>query len=1057
MRAAAIHVVILLALSEPAGAQRLPIRIYTTADGLGSPAVLGMLSDSRGFLWFATRNGLSRFDGSEFRTYTTDDGLPHPAVNSVLETTDGEYWIATNGAGVCRLLAEKAPASRAGSTPVATASPRRPLFECLNVGSHFMSNRVNALFEDRQRRIWLGTDRGLYQLHRESGAWLAEPVRLEGMAPDEGIMSIQPGDDGRIWIGLGSGFLRVDADRRTCFYTVEGYTLHGAAALLEHNGVAWVGLRFGLLSFAVDRRPAGAAVVPRKVLKPRRTCFSRDGTGQGWPTREGDACLSDAGDGLPHKSVNAFLREANGRLWIGTSGGLAYADGARLTSLAISDTPSASVIWRLGRDRDGQVWLGTTTGAMKLTTDGLVSYGAKDGLGHPHIRTFLEHPGGGIFAVSSDWVVNRFEGTRFSAVRPQIPEGATLTYYSRGAFLDRTGRWWLITDHGLHRLRAAATIEQAVRQRAEAVYRTEDGLPNNEVVRLFEDSHGDIWIANRSAASAANLSRWDRTTGRFQVFRDGFGAEHQLPTAFAEDRLGGIWIGFEGGGLARYANRRFTIFGTANGVPQNVTGLYVDGSGRLWIASSSAGLRVLDDVTTDAPRFSRYTTAEGLSTNNIQCLTGDTWGRLYLGTARGVDRLDPASGRVKRLTTSDGLAADYVTAAFRDREGTVWFGTTDGVSRLVPGPDAPSVSPPVWIGEVRIAGAVLQTPELGASTLADLRLDPRQNHLQVAFFGVGFGAGGPLRYRYRLDGIEPGWTGPTDRRVVNYARLASGRYRFVVEAVNADGVVSSRPAVVSFTVLPPVWQRWWFLSLAGLAIAAGLYAVYRYRVGHLLELERMRTRIAADLHDDLGGSLSRIALQSEVARRDVVEQAGPSSLRLAQIGDTARTLVEALGDVVWSVDPVHDDLASVERRVREYAADVLGAHGVRWTFHGSEQTERIVLDPQARRDLLLLLKEGVTNIARHAEARAASLHLRVEAGVLYAELRDDGRGFDAEALDGRSGPTHRGLANMRARGRQLGGRLDIQSRPGHGTRLILCAPLKARKRMTMRLRRTARS
>ncbi len=1047
--------VILLTLTEPARAQRLPIRIYTTADGLGSPAILGMLSDSRGFLWFATRNGLSRFDGSEFRTYTTDDGLPHPVVNSLIETTDGQYWIATNGGGVCRFLIEDERA-RSGSIGTVPAGGPRPLFTCVSVGLHFMSNRVNVLFEDRERRIWLGTDAGLFELHRDQDGARVAPVTLEGFTPGEPITSINPGENGRFWIGLADGFLRVDADRRTCRYSVDRRGMTGAWIIVEHGGTVWVGVSFGVLSFQLDGWPAGVSVAARRVLRPRRACFSREAGRTGWPSTQGDVCLSDTGDGLPNKAVNALLREATGRLWIGTSGGLAYSDGARLTSLATSDNPAASVIWRLTRDRDGQLWLGTNAGAMKLTTDGLVSYGVKDGLGHPRIRTFLEHPGGGIFAVSDDWMVNRFDGTRFSAVRPQVPAGATLTYYSRGAFLDRTGRWWLLTDHGLHRLGPAATIEQAVRQRADAIYGTGTGLPNDNVVRLFEDSRGDIWIATR-AGSPSNLSRWERRTDTIHVFRDGFGAEHQFPTAFVEDRQGSLWVGFEGGGLARYANGRFTIFGSADGVPPNLLALHVDATGRLWIASSRVGLSVVDDSAADSPRFSRYTTAHGLSTNNIQCLTSDKWGRLYLGTARGVDRFDPSTRRVKRLTTSDGLAADYVTAAFHDREGTLWFGTTDGVSRLVPAPDTPSGAPPVWIGGVRVAGSALPMSELGAPGLTDLRLEPAQNDLEIAFFGVGFGAGGPVRYRYRLDGIESDWTGPTDRRVVNYARLASGRYRFVVEAVNADGVVSSRPAVVSFTVLPPIWQRWWFLGLSGLAIAAALYTVYHYRVARLLELERMRTRIAADLHDDIGGSLSRIALQSEVARRDFVQQAGPSAQRLAEIGDTARTLVEALGDVVWSVDPVHDDLASVERRVREYAADVLGAQGVRWTFHGSEQKERIVLDPQARRDLLLLLKEGVTNIARHAEARVASLHLRVDAGVLHAELRDDGRGFDAGGLDDRSGSTHRGLANMRARGRQLGGRLDIESKSGEGTRLVLRAPLRARKRMTVRLRRTARS
>ncbi len=240
------------------------------------------------------------------------------------------------------------------------------------------------------------------------------------------------------------------------------------------------------------------------------------------------------------------------------------------------------------------------------------------------------------------------------------------------------------------------------------------------------------------------------------------------------------------------------------------------------------------------------------------------------------------------------------------------------------------------------------------------------------------------------------------------------------------------------------------MSFAVLVVAGGLYTAHRYRLAQLLELERVRTRIAADLHDDIGGSLSRIAIQSEVARRDVAVPAGTSARTLVEIGDTARTLVDALDDVVWSVDPRQDDLASVERRVREYAADVLGASGVRWTFHATADLNRVSLDPESRRNLLLLLKEGVTNIARHAHARVALLELRLAGSALHAQLGDDGRGFDPSVAEGTAGTRGRGLENMRARARQLGGRLDILSEPGRGTRLVLSVPVRLRGRMIMR-------
>jgi ligand-binding sensor domain-containing protein len=1025
--------VILAAIVAPARAERHPIRVFTTADGLASSVVLDIAADSRGFLWFATRNGLSRFDGSEFRTYTTEDGLPNPVVNAIVETSEGDYWIATNGGGVCRLNLDAGPA----------------IFACQNVGDTFLSNRVNVLHEDRRRRIWMGTDNGLFRMERDGRAWNIEPVVVDGLPAGLQMASraVYEDEQGRVWVGLPQGLLRLDPDRRPTLYTLRGRGPYNVRQIVEHDGTLWVGLNFGLLAFRPETR-TGAPSLVRTELHPIRGCVGADRAALSLPTTAGDACLTDARSGLASNFVGGLARTPNGQLWIATIGGLAYVDDAGFTSISTREHLAAAAVSRLVPDRHGRIWLATDAGAMRLSPQGMVTYGRNDGLGHPRVRTIFERAGR-VYAVSGDWVINRFDGRGFTAFRPPVPEGAAYGYYSHGAFLDRSGRWWLLTNRGLHRL-SPGSLERSVRSMPAAIYTEHDGLPHDRVDRLFEDARGDLWIATRSSEVPINLARWDRATGRIHTVRDGFGAEHQFPMAFAEDRLGAVWIGFEGGGLARYRDGRFTVFGAAHGVPISVTALHVDASGRLWIASGSAGLSRLDDVAGESLRFVRYTTADGLSSNNLQCITSDRWGRIYVGTSRGVDRLNPATRRVKHFSTSDGLAHDYVTAAVPDRAGHLWFGTNDGVSRLVPVPDAPAPIPPVWIDRVRAGGALRQVPELGASDVADLTLAAGQNHLEVAFFSTGHGTGDPLRYRYRLDGAEHEWNGPTDRRVVHYASLAPGRYRFVVEAINADGAASTAPATVSFTVLPPVWRQWWFISLGVVVMMLTLYTGHRYRLAHLLALERVRTRIAADLHDDIGGSLSRIALQSEVGRRAMEMAAVPAARTFREIGDTARTLLDELDDVVWSVDPRQDDLASVERRLREFAAEVLGAAGIRWTIHGAASLDRWSLDPASRRHLLLVLKEGVTNIARHAGTCTAHLDLRLSDGILRVELSDDGRGFDA-----RSWPTDElghGLDNMRARARALGGRLDIQSGDGRGTRIVLTVPMRRRWRMNMRWR-----
>jgi ligand-binding sensor domain-containing protein/signal transduction histidine kinase len=1043
-------VLLVLCAATRTAAERLPIRLYTTADGLASPVVLSIIPDSRGFLWFATRSGLSRFDGWAFRTYTTDDGLAHPVVNHLLETRAGEYWVATNGGGVCRFNVE----GRAEPRSEENDPSRRTLFTCKPGGTDFQSNRVNVLHEDRQGMIWAGTDHGLFRLQRTRDNWWLEAVTADEIpgAPDLRGHEIYEDSQGRIWIGSSAGLFRRDPDGRTRWYQVPGLDGLGVRGIAEHENVFWVGSSLGVIAFRPDA-PGDARDAPTKILHATRSCIGADRV-MTIPADNGDSCIIDAGAGLPDNRVRALLPVRTGRLWIGTAGGLAFIAERRLTSLASEAQVGSASLDALARDRDGHLWIGTTAGAMRMTIDGFVSYGPADGLGHPRVHSLLEDPNGRVFAVTGEWVINRFSGGRFDAFRAGIPPGHTFGYASRVGFLDRANRWWLLTNRGVYRFPAGQDLRRTLSRAPAAHYTTRDGLPSDSVRSVFEDSRGDIWFAARATA-VRYLTRWISATGQLETLphpkrRD---VSPEVPRAFAEDHRGAIWIGFEDGGLARFHEGRLTSFSPSDQAPPEVIDLHVDRSGRLWIASASAGLSVLEDPSADRLVLRRYTTAQGLSTNSILCLAEDSYGRIYLGTARGIDRLDPSTGRVKRLSTADGLAADSVTAAFRDRSGALWFGTTDGVSRLLPVPDTPSVPPPVWIGEVRVGGTMHQLAELGAVDVGTLTLAHGQNHLQVGFFGVGFTTGGPLRYRYRLEGAETDWSGPTDRRVVHYASLAPGRYRFVVEAINADGVASRQPASVSVTVLPPVWQQWWFVTSVAAFLLALAYGFHRARLSRVIELERIRARIAADLHDDIGGSLSRIAIQSEVARREAVETSGKPAQRLAEIGDTARSIVESLGDVVWSVDPLQDDLASLERRLREYAADILGPRGMRWTFHGTGHRDRLSVDPEARRDLLLLLKEGITNIARHANAQVASLHLRLARGELHAELRDDGRGFDQSVLDALGGTRGRGLANMRQRATRLAARLEIDSQPGRGTRVSLFVPLRSGRRMNMRLRR----
>jgi signal transduction histidine kinase len=443
----------------------------------------------------------------------------------------------------------------------------------------------------------------------------------------------------------------------------------------------------------------------------------------------------------------------------------------------------------------------------------------------------------------------------------------------------------------------------------------------------------------------------------------------------------------------------------------------------------------LDNPTTDRPRFVTYTTADGLSSNEVWSITEDRWGRIYLGTARGVDRLDPVTGRIKRYTTADGLVQGDLRVALRDRHGDLWFVTNHGISRLVPEPDRPQAPPPIWITSLRIRGVPYPLSQFGETEVVGLVLEPNQNQVQIDFTSLNFGLGESPRYQYRLEAIQQDWSDPTDIHTVNYASLSPGNYRFTVRALNQEGVASPRLAVVEFRVTPPVWQRWWFLTAAGLLVTLAVYRFYRYRVARLLELERLRTRIATDLHDDIGSSLSGMAFLSEAVKQQM-GSARPEAVEMAtEVAAIARGLARALSDVVWSIDPRRDDLHNLMTRVRQSAA-VLEAQGIAWSLQGPPQPENVKLTPEQRHHLFLIFKEALSNIARHAHCTSARLTITVADRQLRARIVDDGCGFS------QAGEQGNGLRNMKLRAAQLGGRMSVDSADGRGVRLDLTFPLK---------------
>jgi len=1022
----ALFIGLLVTVCGGVRAEQLPLKVYTTADGLPRDYISRIIRDSHGFLWFCTPEGLSRFNGYDFVNYGIEHGLPSASVRDLLELADGTYLIAT-GKGVSLFN----PAASLQIKANDERSIPHPKFVFLSPSDNERALSVNLLQQERAGVVWCATDAGLYRLELVQNKWTFSFVDI-GLPTDNADSTsvwtiLKDRRDDTLWIGTQAGLYRRFPEGRIERYTRQhGLAFNDVRALLEdRDGRIWVGTTLGLCQLVAE--PNQQRPIVARVFTVR--------------------------DGLAHNFITSLLLSGDGRLLAGTAGGLSefmpttsdnhHAFRSYTTAQGLTDKH----ITTLMEDRARNLWLGTESGgAMKMAHNGFVTYREEDGLSSGRIASIFENNAGELFVISGQGLIHRFEGRNFIVTKPGLPKRIKDPGWgwNQIAFQDRNREWWVPTSQGLCRFDKVSKLEDLADARPKAIYTTRDGLSGDQIFRLYEDTHGDIWIATLDNPQST-LTRWERSTETFHRFTTADGLPPHAPTVFREDRAGNLWIGFYAGGLSRYTSGRFKPFAGDDNIPSGmVRDIYLDQKGRLWVATNRGGLARIDDPTGERLNFVKYTTTEGLSSNQVTCITEDTSGLIYVGTGRGLDRLDSATGQIKHYTATDGLGNNFLNVSFRDHQGTLWFGTLQGLARLIPEPDHQPSPPSVLIAGLRVEGEAQPISDLGESALSGLVLGPNQNQLQIEFIGLSFGIGEIVHYQIKLEGADSDWGLPTENRAVNYAHLAPGTYRLLVRAIDADGITSVAPASVSFSVLPPIWRRWWFLTIAAALIGLVIYTAYRRRIGRLIELERVRTRIATDLHDDIGSSLSRMAILSEVVKQDTGKMRIESVERLTDIADTARTLVDSMSDIVWSIDPRRDDVRSVILRVRQFAADVLEAKGVKWELLSTPELDRVKLSPEQRRHLFLIFKEALTNIARHADCANVSLMIRVNGHQLSAEISDDGSGLTPSSSPNapENGHGGHGLENMRARATQIGGRLDINSTPSVGTLITLTIPLK---------------
>jgi ligand-binding sensor domain-containing protein/signal transduction histidine kinase len=1019
-------------------AERLPIVTYTTSDGLAHDRIRCIVPDSQGFLWLCTADGLSRFDGTRFVNYGPEHGLPHASVEDIAEAGHGVYWVATVS-GLAQLRSDLRR-SRDGDTVgrLAASQPqnREPaLLRVYSLGSSAAANHVFTLCMDRAGRLWIGTADGLFALERaqaEPSFQRVQPDRSTGSPRLGQVRALAESRDGTLWVGTLSGLFRRLPDGRLVRDRTVPNVNATRALLVDRIGRVWIGHDSGV-SVVIPLPSAAWSDTPSSFRAAPTVCRAGSGDVR-LPVAPGDTCRFDTIAGLP-AVVRSLSEGADGRVWIGTPGGLVEFDGARFRAYLKGHGLPNETINAVAEDRAAHVWIGADgSGVSKLVRHGVVSFREADGLRHDYVTSISQSRRGRVRAMGGWSVINEFDAEQTTWRAFGLP-GFGDSAPGHAMVEDHAGHLWVGTPKGLFRFPEVASLSQLAQTRPK-VYTVRNGLPAGLVAPEFEDSRGDVWMRAHLEVGR-RVMRWQRSTGLFQQYPE---TDSQLAPlsglAFAEDDTGTVWLGSRRG-LARHRNGRFTDVALGDrSLTVGVTALHVDPRGRLWVGTRGAGLFRSDDPAASTPRFTPYTVSHGLSSGTIWCLTDDGAGHVYAGTARGVDRLDPASGRFRRFTVADGLAGSEVIAAFRDREGALWFGTFTGISRLTPRPDVPREPPTIRISGLRIRGVAHHVEHLGQVHVTVGDLEVNRNHVEIDFFGLSHDAGERLRYQYRLEGTDSTWTAPATERRANFAELGPGAYHFAVRAVNSDGQVSAQTASVAFTILKPVWQRWWFLSTSALLVLASGYAVHRYRLGRLLAVERLRTRIASDLHDDVGSSLTQIAILSEIVRAHLGHPDAQVGEPLSRIGELSRASVDSMSDIVWAIDPSRDAPIHLLQRMRRVAAELLQLHGLQLRFESSgDMSPRLSAD--LRRQAFLSFKEILNNIVRHAGATGVTIEVTIAPRQLRITVSDDGRGFDSSAA-----AEGQGLRNMRRRCGSVGGAVDVMSRQGTGTSVRLTLPVR---------------
>jgi signal transduction histidine kinase/ligand-binding sensor domain-containing protein len=1012
----------------------LSFRHVTTEHGLSQDHVVAILQDHLGFMWFATGEGLNRYDGNSFRVFKNDPSDPgslsHNFIRDVFEDAQGYLWVAAypvinkfdprterstryrhdpkNPNSFSDDSVESITSDRRGHLWFATANTGLDRFDPAtetftnyrNDSDGRFVGRVRRVIEDRRGEIWFVADRGLFHLNPQT----RQITRPPGMIKGFGAIYLYEDGAGDFWMLASSptvGLVKYQrqAERVVEYPLAAGATILDSSTLLDDGGQGfWVPSSAGLFYF--DRRTER---------------FTRH-------FRHDDADSTSLSD----NGAVSIYRDRSGLLWVATAnGGLNVIDLSQrqfrnyTARSAGRDRLSPGKVTAIHEDSDG-LWLGFFPRAL-------------DRLDRKTGRITHYVPG--------------------ASGSHSLAKGSELN----GILKDARGRLWV---GGL-----GAGLDRFDERSGQFKHYAHDpgdphSLMTDEVICIYEDRSGQLWVGQ-----FGGVSRFDPATDRFTNYRPGPDEAASLAysvSAIHRDRSGTLWVGTWGGILSRFDEQTntFVHYTVDRDDPRKLQGgsigaIHEDSNGTLWLAAG-LGLYRFDRKN---EVFTRYTESDGLPNNDLMAILEDTAGRLWISSKKGISRFDPQTKRFKNYDVSDGLQGnDFARSCYqRGRTGELFFCGNGGVTAFFPEDirGNPFV-PPVVLTSFKIADKPVP---IGAESVLkkaipyaeSLTLSYWENFISFEFAALSYANSRKNRYRYRLEGSALDWNEvDSTQRLVMYTNLDHGRYVFRVQGSNSDGVWNEAGVSLPIVITPPWYKTNLFRAFSVGLFLALMWVAYHARmrqVQHAFEMTiearvGERTRIARELHDTLLQSFHGLLLRFQTASYLLPDRPAEAKERLdGAIAHAARAITEGR-DAVQGLraSPVEgNDLAVAIRTLGDELATDASANPPPVFRVGVEGQPRD-LHPILRDEIYKIAAEALRNAFRHAQGRRVEVEIRYDDDEFRLRVRDDGKGIDSEVLAARGIEGHFGLRGMPERAAVIGGNLTVWSEVGAGTEVELRLP-----------------